>query len=155
MSSDGTTQPAATAPNANLERTRATAVARATPKGPVLSQEEIAKLDAITEQRKKEQNYVQIEDKTRVLFFPNATDFVMAEKAFGSVKDAKTSTRVTWKVIDPNLDAQDLKEFTTSLRLGEDIAAQLKLGNKVLQITRKGTGTNTEYTVVPTEPEWT
>jgi hypothetical protein len=55
--------------------------------------------------------------------------------------------RMRYEVIDPNFADKGYKKFEADKKLSTDIDSFLRQNITLLRITRKGTGTETEYTV--------
>lgn len=125
----------------------AAAAAKQAPKNQ-LKPEILAKLQELDKLVEEQSSFMKIKDKeTVVWYFPGTYELV--DSTFKR-KDGTPIKQVQWDVM-VGLDTNEVKQkhWSTSVTTSKVIKDLLAEGYTVLKITRKGTGTDTEYSIIP------
>jgi hypothetical protein len=108
-----------------------------------LSQEEVENLKSFREERKKDRTYIKFEDgETRILKF-DTTKRAIREPS----EVYKDKINYVFSVIEPSVGL-DVKTWSVSPTVADQIYTELAKGYVTLKITRNGLDKSTRYTTV-------
>ena len=108
-----------------------------------LSQEEVENLKSFREDRKKDRTYIKFEDgETRILKF-DTTKRAIREPS----EVYKDKINYVFSVIEPSVGL-DVKTWSVSPTVADQVYTQLAKGYTTLKITRNGLDKSTRYTTV-------